>query len=356
MISTHPQWSSYEEAPIQGNWLQKWLKSQFRFVDYPFLIAYRGMGNEQVCYIQGHVLKGMAIRMPSKTSSTWQNLLSMLKLFMVRTVQGARVELRFNGQTYVSASNAQGFVEFQIEAEHFPQGWQPYELKLLDELVPSQQEVTVKAEALVAYDFEYGLISDIDDTFLVSHVTNKLRKLYTLLSNDFKSRKPVEGVVRFYQALCDGVTQRSNPFYYVSSSEWNLYEFLVNFTQTHHLPQGVFQLKTIKDQFMDFFRSGYGSHDHKRAKIERILGLHPGQQFILLGDNGQHDPFIYAEVAREFPQQIKAVYIRGVKKGHWPQTEEQLTQIRAQGIPALQFEHSREAFAHAQGEGFIEGE
>ena len=312
------------------------------------------MGSEQTWFIQGHVFKGMALRSPRKNATLWQNVVSMLKMFMVRTVEGARVELCFQGHGFITETDAQGFFEFRIEPKQLPQGWQSYELKLLDEVVEGQEEVSVQSEALIAYDFEYGLISDIDDTFLVTHVTNKLRKLYTLLTNDFESRKPVEGVVQFYQALCDGVTQRSNPFFYVSSSEWNLYEFLVNFTQTHNLPKGVFQLKEIKDQFMDFFRSGYGSHDHKRKKIERILRLYPERSFIMLGDNGQHDPQIYAEVAQQYPQQIKAVYIRGVKKGHWPQTEAQLTLIRAHSIPALQFEHSREAFEHAQEQGFIE--
>lgn len=356
MISSHPQWASDKEAPVQGNWLQQWLKSRFRFVDYPFLITYRGMGNEQTCYIQGHVFRGMALRKPRDHTSLWENALSMLKLFMVRTVKGARVALHFQGETYTTNTNAQGFFEFQVEGEHFLKGWQPYELRLLDKVVEGQEAVQVQADALIAYDFEYGLISDIDDTFLVSHVTNKLRKLHTLLTNDSASRQPVEGVVQFYQALCDGVTPRSNPFFYVSSSEWNLYEFLVKFTQSHELPKGVFQLKELKDQFVDFFRSGYGSHDHKRDKIERILRLYPQRVFILLGDNGQHDPRIYAEVTQRFPQQIKAVYIRGVKQAHWSKTEAQLASIRDQSIPTLQFKHSQEALVHAQEQGFIVSE
>ncbi|WP_422004084.1 App1 family protein [Roseivirga pacifica] len=353
MISAHPEWSSYKEAPIRGNLFEKWWKSRFRFVDYPFLLVYRGFGNSQKCHLQGHVFQGMALNKPKKKASAWQNFIALLKMFLVKTVAKAKVEITVNGKHYHTQTNDQGFFDLEIEGHGLSTGWHQVSYELKETLVDGQERVNVKSETLITEAFEHGLISDIDDTFLVSHVTKKPKKLFTLLTKNANTRKPVEGVVKFYKALSNGHSKSENPFFYVSSSEWNLYEFLVNFNQIHELPKGVLLLKELKDSFLDFFKSGYGSHRHKVDKIERILRLYPNQQFVLLGDNGQHDPQIYLEIAAAHPGQIKAVYIRGVKHNHWNETEGTLSQIKALEISTKQFKHSSEAFDHAKEIGLI---
>ena len=115
----------------------------------------------------------------------------------------------------------------------------------------------------------------------------------------------------------------------------------------------ILQLKDIKDSWKDFFKSGFGNHDHKRLKIERILKMYPDKQFILLGDNGQHDPYIYLKIAEDFPTQVKAIYIRAVKRSHRDEVNRELAKIDAKTLPSLQFKRSAEAMEHARREGFI---
>lgn len=353
MISSHPNWDSYKDAPITGNWLKRWLKSRFRFVDYPFLQTHRGFGNAQSFILQGHVFRGMSLTRPRKRYSPWKNFVSLIKMFLVRTVPEVRVELRCGNQKHVVKTNAQGFFEFELPNPGWEMGWHKVKLRLVDELVEGQEKITVKGEVYIADRFEYGLISDIDDTFLVSHITKRLRKLYVLLTKNAETRKPFKGVVAFYNELQQGVDDQQNPFFYVSSSEWNLYDFLINFTRVHHLPKGVLQLKEIKDSLSDFFDGNFKNHDHKRLKIKRILDLHKERSFILLGDNGQHDPLIYEQIVKEYPSQIKAVYIRGVNRANRPKTQLVLNRIAEHGIPVLQFRKSEEAREHARFQGFI---
>ncbi len=353
MISAHPEWSSYKEAPISGNSFQKWWKSRFRYVDYPFILAYRGFGNADKCYVQGHVFKGMALRKPRKDASVWKNIIALLKMFLVSTIAEAKVELKLNGKTYHCHSNEQGLFEFEIENHGLSEGWNSAEIRLAEELVDGQEEVKVSTEIQISTQSELIFISDIDDTFLVSHVTQKPKKLYTLLTNNAQTRRPVKGAVDFYRALKKGVNQEENPFFYVSSSEWSLYKFLVQFIEMNELPKGVLQLKQLKTGFLDFFKSGYGSHTHKLDKIERILKLYPTKKFVLLGDNGQHDPLIYKDIAEKNSGRIKAVYIRGVKSRHWDETQKILEEIESIGTASCQFRHSQQAFEHAQSIGLI---
>ncbi len=354
MISKPPQWADYKDAPITGSWVKRWLKSRFRYVDYPFLLAYRGYGNSGKFILQGHVFRGMALTRPRKRYSAWKNFIGLIKMFLIRTVPEATVQLNMDGVLHKVQTDKRGFFEFEISGHGLSEGWHQFELMLLDELVEGQETVSLEAEVMIQRNFEYGLISDIDDTFLVSHVTKVFRKLYVLLTKNSESRKPFKGVVNFYSLLAKGVAPKPNPFFYVSSSEWNLYDFLIRFMRFHNLPKGVLQLKEIKHHWRDFFKAGsFKNHDHKQLKIERIFKMYPNNQFILLGDNGQHDPYIYLKLAQDYPTQVKAIYIRAVKRSHRDEVNRELAKIKDQAIPSLQFKRSAEAMEHARREGFI---
>ena len=354
MISDHPQWETYKKAPIKGNAIRRWFKTRFRFVDYPFVMAYRGFGNTNTFHLQGHVFRGMAKHNFEKENTLWRNFIYMIKMFLVRTQEGVTVSLRGDGMDTVYAkTDPTGLFSFEVKDHHLEVGWNELEVVLEDEMVEGQETVIAKAEVLIRDEFEQGIISDIDDTLLISHVTQPLKKFYLLMTKSSLSRKPVQGVVRFYRALCKGIDTQLNPFFYVSSSEWNLYEFLTRFMRHYDFPKGVLQLKEIKDSWKDFLRSGYGSHDHKRIKIERILDQYPEQEFILLGDNGQQDAAIYLSIARSFQDQVKAIYIRKATSSNTQKVNQLLRQIEELDVPTLQFDHVSEAFEHARNHKFI---
>ena len=54
---------------------------------------------------------------------------------------------------------------------------------------------------------------------------------------------------------------------------------------------------------------------HKYKAIERIFRLNQDLSFILIGDNTSDDVDFYLRAAREFPKQVKAIYIRKVSYG-----------------------------------------
>ncbi len=144
-----------------------------------------------------------------------------------------------------------------------------------------------------------------------------MRKLYILLFKNLFDRKVFEDIVAHHLALSTaGKNNKSeeNPFFYVSSSEWNLYRFITQFTEIHDLPRAVLLLKDIKNSLIDLFFSGRGNHNHKVEKIKHILEFYPNLEFTLLGDDSQHDPYLYENICKIFPLTIKAVYIRQTGK------------------------------------------
>src|SRR5690606_28392870 len=96
---------------------------------------------------------------------------------------------------------------------------------------------------------------------------------------------------------------------------------------------------------------------HKTVQISRLLELHPDLPFILIGDSGEHDPDIYAEVVKQYPNRILAIYIRDVRPGkEWKVNErvEQIAnEIREQGVDMLLIPDTLVAASHAAEKGFI---
>ena len=134
-------------------------------------------------------------------------------------------------------------------------------------------------------------------------------------------------------------------FFYVSSSEWNLYDYILNFSEKNGLPTGVYLLSPLK-QFRELLQTGQGKHRTKFDRIVQILHTYPNRQFVLLGDDTQEDPSIYASVVEQFSQQIRVVYIRQVHADHQAKTRETLSRIDLMGVPCCYFTHSDEAMQH----------
>ena len=101
-------------------------------------------------------------------------------------------------------------------------------------------------------------------------------------------------------------------FCYISASPWQLFPPLTEFVNLNGFPTAAFYLKKFrwKDQsFLSLFES---PDKYKPAVIEPLLKQFPRRQFVLVGDAGERDPEIYANLARRYPQQVVRILIRDV--------------------------------------------
>jgi phosphatidate phosphatase APP1 len=122
------------------------------------------------------------------------------------------------------------------------------------------------------------------------------------------TRLPFPGVAAFYRALERGATgAESNPIFYVSSSPWNLYDVIDGFLEAQRIPVGPLLLRD-----WDLGKLNERHARHKGVVIREIFDTYPELPFLLVGDSGQEDPEIYAEIVRDHPGRVNAVYIRNV--------------------------------------------
>ena len=291
----------------------------------PFQIIYfRGFGSPRAVWLTGRVLRQNELASPIDRAPFWDNLSATINRFLTDEVGGITVRIETFGQVFHTVTNDDGYFDITIDPNiELPAGraWFPvrYVLEGVEQPVgydgPSgsgTRQVIKDGQLMIAPAYsQFGVISDIDDTVLVTGATNILQTLkLTFLENAF-TRLPFAGVAAFYRALQGGaVTTLFNPIYFVSSSPWNIYDLLIDFFRIQGIPKGPLLLRDLG--LNADVLSSKSHHTHKRLMIDKILSVNPNLPFVLLGDSGQQDPEIYADVIRANPGRIKAVYIRDV--------------------------------------------
>jgi phosphatidate phosphatase APP1 len=276
------------------------------------LVPYLGFGNAGKMWVKGRVLDEHSFREQTGEDSRWSNLVALYRRLESDEVVGARVRAHYQGQTHETVTDRGGYFSFEIvPAEPLGGGSQTVELTLPDSAGPDGQPVRATAEVIVpASTARFGIISDIDDTVLWTNVTNKLNMALMLARSNAHTREPFKGVAAFYRALTAGVGgNEDNPVFYVSSSPWHLFGPLVEFLRVQGIPVGPLLLRELGLREV-FKLMQHGKH--KLDKIELILSFYPDMQFVLIGDSGEQDPEIYAEVVRRHPGSVRVIYIRNV--------------------------------------------
>ena len=315
---------------------------------------YHGFGHTHNLIVFGHVFKKLPGVRFKYSDNIISNIIHLLKLFLVKPLPGIPVRLVLEDRAIESITEKDGFFKFEWQSAHeITAGWHSVSVNSLD----NTGQVTSKGEGkvFIPHSTQYGFISDIDDTIMISHSATMRRRLRELFIKNARTRRVFKDVGTHYSLLAHAHTDPStpNPFFYVSSSEWNLYDYLNEFFDYNQLPEGAFLLNQVKRWF-ELWKTGKTKHEGKLLRIVRILEAFPRQQFILFGDNTQRDPAIYAAIAKKFPEKIFAVYIRNIVTKNEIPARQILDEIEKSGIYTCLFRESSEAIEHSKHIGLIE--
>ncbi|RZK19676.1 MAG: DUF2183 domain-containing protein [Pedobacter sp.] len=315
---------------------------------------YHGYGHKHNLVVYGHVFKRKAKTSQIFSNNIFVNIIHLLKLFILKPFPFVRVRLQFFDQTVYNTTEQDGFFKFEWEAlQDLEAGWHFVKVEAIDE----NDEVLSSNEGkvYVPHITQYAFISDIDDTVMISHSATIGRRLRELFIKNPRTRKTFSNAAKHYQQLALSHTNQDqpNPFFYVSSSEWNLYDYLLETFRFNKLPDGAFLLNTLK-RWSDLVKTGKTGHEGKLLRVMRILDAFPNQKFVFFGDNSQQDPMIYATIVEKYPKNIEAVYIRNIRPEKEQETQYLLQKVKAKNVSALLFKDSAEAIEHSKSIGLIQ--
>ena len=220
------------------------------------------------------------------------------RAFLASSSGSVDVRVRVGGRTHVVTTLRDGYVDVRLPSE-LPAGWATAELSV-------DGSPSVEAPLRIVGDQPgLGLLSDIDDTVIVTMLPRPLRAFWNAFVVRASERRPVPGMAELYRQIQD--THQDVVTVYLSTGAWNTAPAIRRFLDRHGYPAGPLLMTDWGPTRDRWFRSG---SDHKRTELARLMRELPQLRWLLVGDDGQHDPTLYAEAAAAFPDAVVGVAIR----------------------------------------------
>ena len=254
----------------------------------------RKLGHEAI----GEILECFDVTEEQTNSETFRQ---RLKWFLVDNERNKRLTLSLNKQKHITPrTSANGHVDFTVTLKNASTN------SCLNYAVetPANDPRIFSGESQLIPPTGLSVISDIDDTIKVSEVLDKEALIQNIF---FKKYVTTAGMPEYFKHL----SKQGAFFHYVSASPWQLYPSLKPFMDQHY-PKGTFSLRHFRITDSSFIKFFLSSQDYKIKTIRNIIRRYPQHQFILVGDSGEKDPEIYAQIYVEFPDNIQNILIRKV--------------------------------------------
>jgi phosphatidate phosphatase APP1 len=265
---------------------------------------YLGHGSPSGAVVRGRVLDNPPETEAEEGEGMVAAVLRTVRDFLTHELPGVPLEVTVAGASVETVTDAEGYflVEVPVEPGTLMSPWTRGSVALAGEYrgITGSRSTPVDVRVPSA-EARFGLISDIDDTILDTGVQRVGRMVVQTFTGSALTRTPFPGAAELYRELAADL----NPVFYVSSSPWNLHSFLVAFLRHRGFPLGPVLLRDLLGT--------WAGREQKHDRIREVLDLHPDLRFVLIGDSGERDPEIYADIVREHPGRILAVYIREVR-------------------------------------------
>lgn len=261
------------------------------------IIPYAGYGAPGWARILCRVVlsRGVAARARAEKVRGWRSFFSI--------PVDDEVIVRIGDREHRLRPDRAGIVDAVVDSDLAP-GWHTIEFRTAD------TEPVTEGVFIVDPAAAFGVLSDVDDTVMVTALPRPLLAAWNTFVLDEHARAPVAGMAVLYDRLA-----RANPgapVIYLSTGAWNVAPTLSRFMSRNLYPRGPLLLTDWGPTHDRWFRSG---RDHKRSSLERLATEFPDLRWLLIGDDGQHDEEIYGEFAATHPENVAAIAIRELSPG-----------------------------------------
>ncbi|PZQ88285.1 MAG: ACP synthase [Leifsonia xyli] len=265
----------------------------------PTIIPFPGYGGDGWMRVLGRVvLVRPGRRAPDRYTSIrgWRSFTSI-------PVRDAEIRVRAGDTEHLIHADRGGVIDARIEVRLTPR-WSSILLTL-------EGSDAIEAPVFVVEEtVEFGLISDVDDTVMVTALPHPLLAAWNTFVRGEHARRPVPGMSVLFDRLM--TAHPGSPVVYLSTGAWNIVPTLDRFLSRNLYPRGAFLLTDWGPTTDRWFRSG---QEHKQASLARLAEEFPRLRWLLVGDDGQHDEERYREFADAHPENLAAVAIRELSPG-----------------------------------------
>ena len=302
------------------------------------VVVYRGfIDAEDQAKVRVHVTEVPQLPGDSRIPY-WETAQANLRRHAALAIVGVEVELRIGTHSAKEVTDEHGFANFSMPVPKLRAGW--HDAQAVTTPIEGGESATGTGQVVKpALTAPFLVISDIDDTILLTGLTEGIASVARTVLREADQRKAIPGMASLYRGLARGLPTRTGnrkpepTFFYVSTGSWAFFPLLQQFIQLRGFPLGPMFLTDWGPTERYLRRSGA---EHKRTAIRRLFEAYPGMPFVLFGDSGQRDPLTYEEMAREFPGRVQLIVIRQVGDAEDQRNIEvrnRAAVLRAEGIP-----------------------
>jgi phosphatidate phosphatase APP1 len=268
----------------------------------PAVIPYTGYGGSGWIRVLCRVLLTKPPKPEEAEKARYRNIRGW-RSFTSVPVNDVAVTIIAGGKEYRVTADRGGVVDTRVEVD-LPVGWNTIQLRTDDSDLVDAPVYVVDPAA------RFGMISDVDDTVMVTALPRPFLAAWNTFVLDEHARRPVPGMAVLYERFTRA--HIGAPVIYLSTGAWNVAPTLTRFLSRNLYPPGALLLTDWGPTHDRLFRSGL---EHKRESLRRIVREFPEIRWLLVGDDGQHDEEIYGEFARANQGNVAAVCIRQLSTG-----------------------------------------
>lgn len=273
------------------------------------ITVHHGYGTRKHFVVEGRVAERNGERESRPGDPWYANLWRSLRSFRVDEEKRIPLLLTLGGHTWELGSDDDGYFTLRGEtpAQAAP-GWQTLHVEVASVAIRTDYPLLIVPDGEVL-----GIISDVDDTVVVSDVADRSRLLAHTFLENYLQRRAIPGVADFYRSIAArNALPDATPVIYLTATPRHLLPSLTAFLEHSGFPPGPILAKKVTDgaggdPLLDQER-------YKLARIEAILADLPEVRFVLSGDDGERDPEVFQAIRERHPLRIDAVYIRKVNQ------------------------------------------
>ncbi|WP_411285713.1 App1 family protein [Lapillicoccus sp.] len=270
-------------------------------------ISHTGYGSQDFVRVLGRVL--LSRQHPGPPVSATEGNLRRLRdtpgvqrgwrAFITAGAMNVPVRVVAGRRTAQTFSDRSGYIDVVIRDPGLEPGWHAVTIEA------EGGEPVQAAVRIVDREARLGIVSDIDDTVISTSLPRPFIAAWNTFVRQETTRHLVPGMAPMFRTLI--AEHPGAPTFYLSTGAWNTAPTLTRFLKRHGYPAGPMLMTDWGPTNTGWFRSG---QEHKRASLDRLARDFPGIRWVLIGDDGQHDPKIYQDFAEARPELVDAILIR----------------------------------------------
>ncbi|MCM3689497.1 App1 family protein [Kocuria rosea] len=264
--------------------------------DIPVMVAFEGYGSEHHVRVLGRALlktRGLIESTDESAESIrgWRSFTSVPIAF-------AHVNVWIDEYEFHLVADKGGVIDVDLQVSLSPGEHTVW-------MQTAGSEVVEARVFVVADEQRIGVLSDVDDTVMVTALPRPMLAAWNSFVLNEHARSATPGMAVMMDRLLH--QHLGAPFLYLSTGAWNVAPTLRRFLTRNAYPAGALLLTDWGPTTDRWFRAGAA---HKVNNLERLAQNFPHVRWILVGDDGQHDPEIYSGFAQRYPEHVAAIVIR----------------------------------------------